>query len=214
MSESWVQVNLWFRELDPTGFQRFLLDFVSPTIKEVESGGIIKTFHFFFEGNPTFLLRIEPNSPNELEKVRHVAQKYLSTIRNLLVAHPEEEMFTNYPGEAADYGEDGWMIAKKIFEMGSRTSIANVDSTFRKGRKFEEGKMLHCFLNSVGYSTFGLSIHNKLVTKEAMFHLDEFVGRMLILRGERSLDSECEQQIQELVQDEINQWKGKTVEVM
>jgi hypothetical protein len=212
--ESWVQTNLWFKKLDATGFLRFLLDFVSPTIKEVESGGIIKTFHFLYESNPTFLLRIEPNSSNELEKVKNIARKHLSAIRDLLVAHNEEEEFTSYSGEAEDYGEDGWVIAKKVFEMGSRTAIGKVDSTFRKGRKFEEAKMLHCFLNSIGFSAFGLSRDDKFVTKEASFHLDQFIGRMLIIRNKRSLDSECEQEIEDLVHDEIMQMKGKIIELI
>lgn len=214
MNESWVQTNLWFKKLDATGFQRLLLEFVSPTIKELESQDIIKTFHFLFEPDPHFFLRIEPNSPNESERVKQVIKEYLSGIRDLLVAHPEEQEFTSYPGEAGDYGEDGWLVARKVFEMGSRMAIGQLDSAFRKGRKFEEGKILHCFLNSIGCGVFGLSRNDKFVTREAIFHLRQFMGRMLIIRDKKSLDLETEQEIRGLVDDEIDQWKGKTIEII
>lgn len=96
MNESWVQTNLWFKKLDATGFQRLLLEFVSPTIKELESQDIIKTFHFLFEPDPHFFLRIEPNSPHESERVKQVIKEYLFGIQDLLVAHPEEQEFTSY----------------------------------------------------------------------------------------------------------------------
>jgi hypothetical protein len=214
MNESWVQTNLWFKKLDVTCFQRLLLEFVSPTIKELESRGIIKTFHFLFESDPHFFLRIEPNSPNDSERVKEVVKKFLSGIRDLMVAHPEEQEFTSYPGEAGDYGEDGWVIAKKVFEMGGRMAIGQVDSAFRKGRKFEEGKILHCFLNSIGCGVSGLSSNGKFVTREAVFHLRQFIGRMLIIRGKRSLDPEIGQEITGLVDDEIDQWKRKTMEII
>jgi hypothetical protein len=213
-SESWVQTNLCFKKLDATCFRRLLLEFVSPTIKELESGGIIKTFHFLFEPDPDFFLRIEPNSPNDLEKVKHVARKHLSAIRDLLATHAEEQEFTSYSGEADDYGEDGWFVAKRVFEMGSRMAIGHFDPAFRKGRKFEEGKMLHCFLNSIGWSVFGLSRNGKVVTREAIFHLKQFIGRMLIIRNKKSLDLDTEQEIRALVDDEIDQWKGKTMEII
>jgi len=214
MNESWVQTYLWFKKLDARCFERLLLEFVSPTIKELERGGIIKTFHFLFERDPDFFLRIEPNSTNELEKVKHVARKHLSAIHDLLVAHPEQQEFTSYSGEAEDYGEDGWVTAKKVFEMGSRMAIGQIDSAFRKGRKFEEGKILHCFLNSIGCGISGISRNDKFVTREAIFHLKQFIGRMLIIRHKKALDSETEQEIRGLVNDEIDHWKGKTMEII
>jgi hypothetical protein len=214
MNEYWVQTNLWFKKLDATCFQRLLLEFVRPTINELESQSIIKTFHFLFEPDPHFFLRIEPNSPNQSEKVRQVIKKFLPAIRDLLVAHPEEQEFTSYPGEAGDYGEDGWTITKKVFEMGSKMAIAQIDSASKKGRKFDEGKILHCFLNSIGYSVFAISKNGKFVTREAMFHLKQFIARMLIIRSKRSLDSETEQETRKLVDDEISQWKGKTMEII
>jgi hypothetical protein len=213
-SESWVQTNLWFKNLDATCFRRLLLEFVSPTVKELESRGIIKTFHFLFEPDPHFFLRIEPNSPNDLEKVKHVVRKHLSAIRDLLVTHAEEQEFTSYSGEAEDYGVDGWFVAKRVFEMGSKMAIAQIDSAFRKGRKFDEGKILHCFLNSIGHSVFGIIKNDKFVTSEAMFHLKQFIARIMIIRGKRSLDSETEQETRKLADDEIKQWKGKTMEII
>jgi hypothetical protein len=214
MNESWVQTNLWFKNLDATCFRRLLLEFVSPTIKELESRGIIKTFHFLFESDPHFFLRIEPNLPNESERVKEVVKKFLSGIRDLLVAHPEEQEFTSYLGEAGDYGEDGWVIAKKVFEMGGRMAIGQIDSAFGKGRKFEEGKILHCFLNSIGRGVSGSWRNGKFVTREAVFHLEQFIGRVLIIRDKKGLDSETEREIRGLVDDEIDQWKGKTIEII
>jgi len=178
-------------------------------MKELESQGIINTFHLLFEDEPQFFLRIEPNSPDESEKVKHVVKEYPTAIRDLLVAHPEQQELATYPGEAEDYGEDGWLIAKRVFEIGGRMAIGQIDSAFRKGGKFEEGKILHCFLNSIGCGVSGLFRNDKFVTRETIFHLKQFTGRMLVIRDKRSLDPETEQEIEELVDDEIHQWKGK-----
>ena len=128
--------------------------------------------------------------------------------------HPEEQEFTTYPGETGDYGEDGWVIAKKVFEMGGRMAIGQTDSAFGRGRKFEEGKILHCFLNSIGCGATGFSRNGKPVTREAVFNLKQFFGRMLIIRDKNSLDPEIEQEIRWLVNDEIDQWKGKPMEII
>jgi len=114
--------------------------------------------------------------------VKHVVKEHLSAIRDLLVVHPEEQQFTSYQEEAEDYGEDGWLIAKGVFEMGSPMAIAKVDPEFKRGRKFEEGKLLHCFLNSIGHTNTGIMRNGKFVPSEALFHLEEFIGRMLIIR--------------------------------
>ena len=213
MAELWIESRLWFRSLDDKQYERLLLEFVKPVLLDLESLRPVGAFHFLFESGPHFLLRIEITG-NELEKIKSLVKKYLPRIDDFLIQKNEEELFAEYRGESEDYGEQDWLIAKKAVEIGSRMGIAKVDPAFKKGRKFDEAKLLHCFLNSLGYSMFGIRKQNRNVSLEALFHLNQFIGRMLITRGQKAVDPEIESEMETLFHEQIENWKGRIIETL
>jgi len=207
--EEWIEVELKLRSsFDYKCYERLLLDFIGPIIEELEENNELESFHFFFEPEMRLLLRIQLKESNLRDKVKDIVKKHLPTIGDFTYQKTDEELFRDYEGESKDFGEDGWKIAKKVFECGSRMAIAKFNSKFRKGKKFQEGKLLHCFLNSLGYSTFG---PEKGITLEALFHLGQFIGRMLILSNKQMLDQEAEEKIRDIFERTLNNWKGKNL---
>jgi len=103
----------------------------------------------------------------------------------------------DYHGEYSSFGEEGWKIAYKFFEYGSRIALLKKDTLRRleatsdsEARReilrfcraptendqealFHEAKFVHCFLNQMGYTRI-----KDDVSLEAMFHLDSFFERM------------------------------------
>lgn len=65
--------------------------------------------------------------------------------------------------------------------------------------------MLHCFLNSLGYSFDNL---------EALYHLDKFIGRMLILDRKQALGTATETKIRNLVEKQLDEWRNKKIEII
>jgi len=212
-SEIWVETTVWIKDFDPERHRRLLLEFVKPIIQDLENKNLVETFHTLFEPGLRFLLRIKPKAEDRVAEVRSTVKKYLPNIQDFLVQKTERDLFTEYRGEAEDFGEDGWTITKKVFEMGGRMAIANFDPNFKKGRKFHDEKLLHCFLNSIGHSIFIRHIRGKPVTSEALFHLNQFIGRILIIRGKRSIDSATAAEIKDLIENQIEELKGTIIEV-
>ena len=77
--------------------------------------------------------------------------------------------------EADGYG-DGWEVAQKLFEIGSRSAILKAEGdtgNVRLGEQYNEGKLVHTFLNQWGYTT----------DKEAEFHFGRAGGQVRGSRG-------------------------------
>lgn len=145
MNEQWMESRLWFSKFNAECFQRLVLKLIKPVLKDLEETNILETFHFLFEPGPHLLFRIKPNKTSDFEKVKNVVKGYLKEIQDFIVAKPENELFTVYQGEVKDFGEDVWEIAKKVFEMGSRMAVGQLDPEFKKQKKFDEGKILQLF---------------------------------------------------------------------
>ena len=212
MGEIWVEATLRLGRFDQVGHKRLILNFVKPVIEDLEDKDVLDTFHFLFEPGPRLLLRIQPKAENNVQEIRETVRNFLTEIQGLIVQDPAQELFTPYGGEAEDFGEDGWMITKRVFEMGSRMAIGKLDQEFRKGRKFEEGKLLHCFLNSIGHGILVVNRGGRPVTSEALFHLNGFLGRMLIIRGKRIMDNDTESEARGLIEEQIQWWKKNPLE--
>jgi hypothetical protein len=65
---------------------------------------------------------------------------------------------TVYRDETGAFGEDGWQIAKNLFEYTSRAAVHI--KTGKAHNLFRETKFIHCFLNQCGYDSL----------KESAFH--------------------------------------------
>jgi hypothetical protein len=65
---------------------------------------------------------------------------------------------TAYRDEISAFGEDGWQIAKNLFEYTSRAAVHI--KTGKAYNLFREQKFIHCFLNQCGFDSL----------KESAFH--------------------------------------------
>lgn len=210
MNELWFEFEAQLNYSDLNTHEILLRGFIGPIIKELERRDLLETFHFFFE--PNFLLRMKPKSTEITDQIHSTIEMYLPNAKDMIT--PLRSSHGEYTGELEDYGEDGWTITKKVFELGSRMAIALADPNSKKGRKFSAGKLLHCFLNSLGYSIFFKRLNDRVVTREALHHLDEFIGRMLILRKKPTMDLEIESEIERLTKDQVSSWRGKSIQLV
>jgi hypothetical protein len=204
-TEKWVEIRLWFSRFDLTCYKRLLLSFIKPVIKELKNKQALKTFHFFFEPEPHLLFRIELCTEDAASEIKKLVRNYRKSIEDFIDSSRENELFADYPGEAEDFGEDGWEIAKKVFECGSEMAIGKLDLDFRKGKKLQVGKLLHCLLNSLGYS---------FSDYEAIYHLRAFVSRMLILERKETLDEALEAKIRAMLEEQLTGMRGRKIELI
>lgn len=122
----------------------FLVDFVNPLIKSIDKLKIMDTFFFTFQ-HGFFLLRIKILNKKNKEKIEELILKYLP--KNFFIV-PEK-----YDGEKKFYGSDGWKIVQKFYEYSSRFVLGLFDKKFKKGEWFENGKLIHVFLNQHCYTS-------------------------------------------------------------
>lgn len=138
--------------------------------------------------------------------LKNIIKKNLNTIRELIIAKPDEELFNEkYHGEQEGFSEDGWDLTQKHFEYGSRIALLRIEK-ITKGenlKKFKEGKLMHCFLNQQGYSFDEL---------EADYHIDSFFGRILLKHKKKSIDEEMKSEIREKIENRFEEWKNRRVE--
>lgn len=141
MTDLWLIVQAEFPNV-PT--RKIIRDFVKPIIDKYDNK--LTTFHFFFE--PHLLLRIKADKELIDEDVKlHIARE-LSKSRAVNTSVRTDDTYTEEP----DYGE-GWGLAQKVFEYGSRSAILKAESdagNVRLGVQFNEGKFMHLLLNQWG----------------------------------------------------------------
>jgi hypothetical protein len=187
--------------------ERLLLDFVKPTVETIESKGLLKTFHFFFEPNG-FHFRVRANKREEVEEINEIVTHRLEKMNDLTFSMSE------YTGEQGSYGTKGWNYAQKFFEYGCRISLLK-KGTLRKLRgdpeaseeilkickipteqrdQFFEIKFIHCFLNQMTFD----------ILHEADFHLRGlFKDRIEVMRIN----------MPELLRKTKSQWIGMLTEL-
>lgn len=159
---------------------KLILDFVKTIVDYFEARNSLKSFHFFYEGD-RLELRLELGDGISRDEVKNVTRKYLSEVDDLV--NTTRHDVVNYYPEVGDhqYGIDGWEIAKKTFEYGSRLAIALLNPEFRKGKILREGKLIHCILNSLNYGK----------SEEKTFHITQAVEReVMIISQERKVKPE------------------------
>ena len=106
-----------------------------------------------------------------------------------------EELFGDYQGESEHFGDDGWLLAQKLFEMGTRLAIARVDDEFIKSKGFEVGKLMHCMLNPI----FGQSEFN--------FHLEQYIFRIMLSKRKNMIDEEVTEEVKKILHNKLEEWK-------
>jgi len=165
---------------------RLILGFIKPVTDYFKVRDLLKSFHFFYEGD-RLELRLELGDGVSRDEVKSIFRKYLAKVIDLVDAAKSD--IVNYQPEVRDdqFGVDGWEIAKKVFEYGSKLAIAVRDVEFRKGKLLHEGKLIHCMLDSVGYDW----------RRERDFHIMEAIEREIVImshgRGMKPEDVNVEQ---------------------
>jgi hypothetical protein len=122
-TEYWVEARLRFSQLDGRLYERLLLTVLKPTIRTLEESGSLISFHFLFEPEYS-VFRIRVAEEAALSRTRGIVRSYLEQVRDFVLVNQEGELFHDYPGESGHFGEDGWQLAQKMFEMGTRLAIA------------------------------------------------------------------------------------------
>jgi hypothetical protein len=169
MTDSWLIVEANFPDLNPRSIIR---DFVKPVIDESETS--LSTFHFFFE--PHLLLRMKADKNSLVGKIKPYVDRKLA---DLHVSNPSVRIDDGYT-EEPDY-RDGWEIAKRMFEFGSKAAILKAESEgghVKLGSQFNEGKFIHLLLNQWGYSR----------SQEAHFHLKAVGERLALIHSGSSVE--------------------------
>ena len=159
MPDSWLIIEATFPNPDA---RSIITQFVKPVIDRF--GRNLSTFHFFFE--PYLLLRIKADKNFIIQSIQPDVIQRLSALNAVGRSVRVDDSYTERPS----YG-DGWDVAQRIFELGSKSAILKAESDVGNvtlGPQFNEGKFIHLLLNQSGRSR----------NQEAHFHL-KCVGERL-----------------------------------
>lgn len=148
-----------------------ILEVVGPVTREFERD--IETFHFFREPGH-LLFRILCKDGKE-ETVKSSILTMAAPLRaDGTLSEVKSWKDANY-SEADSFGEDGWKVAQRFFELGSRLGMMRTEYS-HDGKQlpwnFNEGKFVHLILNQWGYA----------VGQEADFHFKTSGERLALLR--------------------------------
>ena len=174
MSETWVVVLIYPKK--PQYDVNILLDFIKPTVEELENQDLLMTFHFFFE--PEIHFRVRPKKDDQVSQIKSIIKNKLTKVQKLV----KKTDFSRYTGEESDYGIEGWELTQKYFEHCCKISLLYFEViTGRKsppspqyvGNQFNVGKFVHCLLNQMGFT----------LKDEADFHSERSVERRLMSFG-------------------------------
>ena len=179
MAEEWVEAGIWFR--NEVALRDIVLGITKPIASRLRGEDWVRSFHYFFEDDPHLLFRVEVGDDERVDVAKDLVKKVLDEDARQII--DEFDVDRPYAGEAESYGENGWNIAKRVFELGSRMAISLFDEKFDRGKSFQQTKLIHCFLNPQG-------------VQEADFHLDTFIGRVLIESGKTKLDQVAREAIE------------------
>jgi len=102
----------------------------------------------------------------------------------------------SYQGEIEGYGKDGWILAKKFFEIGSDIALAIYSEKLDKREKFNPGKLIHCFLD-------------QLANDEEKFYALQLVGRAMIALNAKSITPEVAERAKIKLEEVLNELRGK-----
>lgn len=103
----------------------------------------MSTFHFFFE--PYLLLRIRADKDFIAQHIQPYVVQKISALKVVAPSIRIDDSYTEEP----DY-EDGWKVAHRIFELGSRSAVLKAESEVGNVRlepQFNERKFVHLLLN-------------------------------------------------------------------
>jgi hypothetical protein len=192
--EYWVEARLRFSHLDGRLYERLLLTALKPSIRTLEASGSLLSFHFLFEPEYS-VFRIRAREEDDLDHITRIIRSNLEQVRDFVSIDQEEELFFEYRGESEHFGDDGWQLAQKMFEMGTKLAIAVADPEFRKSLGFNAGKIVHCMMNP----NFG--------SGERIFYLEQFIGRIMVEGRKNVVDETVENEARAALEAKLQEWK-------
>jgi hypothetical protein len=163
-NEIWLVTEIYPK--DNNQIKKLVLDFIKPTVESLEIKHLIDTFHFFFE--PQLLFRIRTADVDKRNEAKSVVNLNLAQLKDNI---KKSEVKEDYTGEHKDFGTEGWIYVQKLFEYASRISLLKMETLSGKksyedcclNGQFNDGKLVHCFLNAQGFNTFDeAAFHNRV----------------------------------------------------
>lgn len=153
----WFEIKIVTR--DKKESEEVIRSFVKPTVEELEKKELINLFHFFrYAPNHYILLRLY----GKREDIEILIKPRLEKLK--INENINDFEFNDYKPEIEKYGEEGWEIAKRLFEIGSKSAfyyMDNFDKEIKPINEYvEEGKVpvgtwliLHSMLQNMGHFT-------------------------------------------------------------
>lgn len=162
---------MWVRAVIPVSIfkdEAQMYKFLDDWIKYCDDYKYCETFHFFIENcdkvDDCLELRMECSDRYSCQYPVCKSQ-YPADLTSWLINYGDEfksgvniKVDTKYSDELGAFGEDGWEIAKELFEYTSRAAVHI--KTGKAQNLFREQKFIHCFLNQCGCDSL----------KESAFH--------------------------------------------
>lgn len=176
MDEIWLVVEIYPKEHVAQKID-LVLDFVRPTIENLDNEKLAETIHFLFEPGH-LLFRARTSDTEKRDKVKSIVIENISKIKDTI---RDVKCKEDYRGEQEEFGIEGWIYVQKLFECASRISLLKRQTdaglkpltACRIDREYNYGKLVHCFLNAQGFST----------ADEAYFHYQRNIERLLMAYG-------------------------------
>jgi len=211
MVEKWLEVHILFSQYQISDFRivkTILLEVVKYCVYELRRKGLMNTYHYFFEPRVDkkpgleVLFRVEAKEDVDLSNIENLIVERIEHFRSLI---DDYVINKSYQGEIEGYGKDGWMLAKKFFEIGSDIALAIYSEDLDKREKFNPGKLIHCLLNQLA-----------LIIKfdEERFYALQLVGRAAIALHTMSVTPEVAERARMKLEEAIGELKGRTFRIL
>ncbi len=135
-----------------------------------------RTFHFFFEKG-RLEIRIDGSTDSCIDLIKDYFKQKGMDEENI-----KKIIINDYIPEIKDYGNTGWNIIEKVFEYGALAAIYIRTGGFGEDKEnrerdsclFRETKLIHCFLNQLGFDSLGeASFHNFAAQQMMIKHIRE-----------------------------------------
>ena len=137
MSERWLEVHILFSQHQIRAIKTILLKVIKHCVYELRQRGLIKTYHYLFERRVDekpgleVLFRVESEENASLGEIKDLITQRIEQFRSLIDNYIVSE---DYKSEIGGYGKDGWILAKKFFEIGSDIALAIYSEDLDKKR--------------------------------------------------------------------------------
>jgi len=185
--EKWVEIRIKIDHIKNDKL-KVLAEIIRPLLDNINHK--IISFYFFYEPDENFIQCLMFRARPKEEKYAEVKREIENHMKNSKIQYKLKEDSGEY--EHTKYGGyEVWQIVQKFFEYGNRLTLAKINPSIKKNVEgFNEGTLIHCFLNQWGLNTL----------EEACFHNRANFERHLIVFGIVQRLQKIEDEIKKLKQ--------------